>query len=307
MSTNTMTPSCDCQRESAPVATTLLSSLGKPGSVAQEFDALTQHTMGLVGLFPPGTDNVCMQPNPPKWCWVAATGWIRERVFRDLTNHKLGPRDLGLAVGPHTTLSSVLPFVLRAAADRQAFQGIDHAVALDAVVTLQGSMETARYVEGSRWEKLCRERPWAKICQLIVAHDPPLGSPVPELVAVNLAHHLGLLRETTTRFALRELAAAAERRSDGDLRPETFEAIVGVLDERSRSALRTSMHRFDEVGQVTEDSPLCKVHNWEPWCAYASQRPFLRRFVDAALRADLLTPDRFAAALEVSGIIVIVG
>ncbi len=307
MSNNTMTPACDCERDSAPVATALLSALGKPGSVTQEFDALTQHAIGLVGLFPPGTNNVCMQPNPPKWCWAAATSWVRDRVFRDLANEKLGPRELGLAVGPHTTLSSVLPFVLRAAADRQAFEAVDHAVALDAAVTLQAAMQAARYVEGSRWEELCRKRPWAKICQLIVAHDPPTRSPVPELVAVNLAYHLGFLRETTTRFALRELAAAAERRSDGDLHPATFEALVGVLDERSAAAVRTSMHRFDEVGLVTEDSPLCKVHNWQPWCAYASQRPFLRRFVDAALRVDLLSPDRFAAALEVSGVIVTVG
>lgn len=307
MSINTTTPACDCEQDSAPVATALFSALGKPSSVSQEFDALTQHAIGLAGLFPPGTNNVCMLPNPPKWCWAAATNWVRDRVFRDLAGEKLGPRELGLAVGPHTTLSSVLPFVLRAAADRQAFEAIDHAVALDAAVTLQGAMLAARYVEGSRWEKLCRERPWAKICQLIVAHDPPTGSPVPELVAVNLAHHLGLLGETTTRFALRELAAAAERRSDGDLRPATFEALVGVLDERSSAALRTSMRRFDEVGLVTEDSQLCRVHNWEPWCAYASRRPFLRRFVDAALRVDLLSPDRFAAALEVSGVIVTVG
>lgn len=307
MSTKTMTPSCGCERDSAPVVTNLLRSLAKPGSVAQEFVALTQHAVGLAGLFPPGTNNVCMQPNPPKWCWAAATSWVRDRVFRELADKKLDPRGLGLAVGSRTTLSSVLPFVLRAAAEREAYEAVDHAVALDAVVTLQGAMEAARYVEGSRWEKICRERPWAKICQLILAHDPPIGSLVPELVAVNLAHNLGLLGQTTTRFALAELAAAAERQSDGDLRPDTLEAIIGILDDRSAAAVRTSLNRFDEVGLVTEDSPLCQLHNWQPWCAYASQRPFLRRFVDAALHAELLSPQRFAAVLEVSGIIVTVG
>ena len=42
-----MTPSCGCERDSAPVVTNLLRSLAKPGSVAQEFVALTQHAVGL--------------------------------------------------------------------------------------------------------------------------------------------------------------------------------------------------------------------------------------------------------------------